>query len=311
MTSPIDRDYLLLIDVSSYLHAHFHAQARLVRAKDGLPVGALSGLSWSLMKFLVFERLTTINRRPSHVAVVMDTRGKNFRHELFEGYKAHRDPYPEDLERQIPWIPTLCQAFNAPCIKIEGWEADDVLATYARMGVEAGLQVVIATRDKDLCQCVSESVFLYNSKEDRDPERYDNSDSIKDAKSVRDKWGVWPWQMVDLQAMMGDAVDGIPGVPKIGQKTAAKLLNQFGSLDAILDAADWGPDDFERELEYRAIAENRDLAVLSRELTRLSDTVDVVKGIDEIAYREPSRTALRYLFVDLGLPSLVRRVDNW
>lgn len=311
MTSPIDREYLLLIDISSHLHAHFHAQARMTRASDGLPVGALSGICWSLMKHLIFKEMTSIDALPSYAAVIMDSRGRNFRHDLYEDYKAHRSPYDPDLEAQIPWIPKICEAFRVPCIKMAGWEADDIVATYARMGEESGLQVVIATRDKDLAQCVTDNVFLYNAKEDKDPERYDNAEAIKDVKSVREKFGVWPWQMVDLQAIIGDSVDGVPGIPKFGLKTAARLLDQFGTLDQMLDSADWGDDDFEKPKEAEAIRLHEEQVRLSRLLVTLERNVPVKETISDLRLQEPSRGALRDLFNDLALPQLIRRLDRW
>ncbi|MDA5220984.1 DNA polymerase I, partial [Escherichia coli] len=146
----------------------------------------------------------------------LDHRGKNFRHSIYPDYKANRPPYEVALEDQLPLLPVVASAFGIPCIVTQGFEADDLIATLAAMCEDAGLGVVIASSDKDLCQLVTDNVIMYDAMHDKDPERFDVSGALIDVDKVKEKWGVWPEQMIDLQALTGDTVDNVPGVPKIG-----------------------------------------------------------------------------------------------
>ena len=304
-----DGDYLLLIDASAYIHRGFHASARTVRRSDNQETGAIINFCWALLKMLRLNR-TMIGRLPSHAAIVMDVRGPNFRHEMYPEYKAHREGYDPALESQLPFIPTIADAFGVQCIAIPGFEADDVIATYAELAQQSGLNVVIASSDKDLCQLVSARVIMYDAMKDKDPERFDTSASIVDIDAVKDKWGVFPWQFVDLQAIMGDKVDNVPGVPSIGPKKAAVLVNAFGSVEAMLDDADFGEADrFKNEKEMNLIAEHADAVRISKLLVELDRNVPVELSIDDLYIGGTDTRKLKEFFMSIEAPQLERRVD--
>lgn len=305
-------DFLLLVDASSYFHRAFHAMARLERRVDGMPVNAINGFCWTMMKLFFLEEKTAIERLPSHGAVICDTRGKNFRHDLYPEYKANRGEYHPDLSIQLPWIPRVAEAFDVPCVGLAGYEADDIIATYTAAAERDGLMVVIASSDKDLMQLVSDNVFLYDAMADKDRDRgmgYETT-ALKDVLAVKEKFGVMPWQMIDMQALVGDVVDNVPGVPKVGPVTAAKLLQRFGDLDRMLDDAEWGGDGFGDRKMADKIYDHRDIIRLSRDLVRLDDNVPLDKTIDDLALRAPSPSKMKALFTELEFPQLVSRVDR-
>lgn len=304
-----DGDFLLLVDASSYFHRAYHAAAKTVRRADGQETGAIINFCWSMMKLLRLNR-TAIGRRPSHAAIICDTRGKNFRHTIFPGYKANRAEYEDGLESQLHFIPTAADAFNLPCIGLDGYEADDIIATYADLAPREDLNVVIASSDKDLMQMVSESVFMYDAMKDRDFEhgRYDASNSIIDIDAVRAKWGVWPWEMIDFQALVGDAVDNVPGVYGIGPKKAAALIKKFGTVEAIIEAADWGPEGFNPK-EHAAIVDSIEEIAMSKRLVELARNAPLELGVDDLRLHEADVRKLKAFFMDLEAPQLARRVD--
>ena len=222
-------DHLFLVDGSGYIFRAYHALPPLTRKSDGLPVGAVSGFCNMLWKLMRDARNTDVGITPTHFAVIFDYSSKTFRNTLYREYKANRSAPPEDLIPQFGLIRQATRAFNLPCIEMEGFEADDLIATYARLACEVGGDTTIVSSDKDLMQLVGPTVAMY--------------DPVKDKRlgvpEVIEKWGVPPEKMVDLQALTGDSVDNVPGVPGIGPKTAAQLLEQFG--DCLLytsDAAD-------------------------------------------------------------------------
>jgi DNA polymerase-1 len=211
---------LLLVDGSSYLYRAFHALPDL-RTARGEPTGAVRG-------FIAMLKVLRSQYPADYLAVVFDAKGKTFRDDLYPEYKAHRPPMPEDLARQIEPIHEAVQALGWPILEIEGIEADDVIGTLARQAEKQGLQTVISTGDKDLAQLVTDRVVLVNTM----------SNERLDRAGVIEKFGVPPERIVDLLALVGDAVDNVPGVDKVGPKTAAKWLQQYGSLDAIIANAD-------------------------------------------------------------------------
>lgn len=211
---------LLLIDGSNYLFRAFHALPPLSTSR-GEPTGAIKGFNGMLKN--VFE-----SEKPDYAACVFDAPGRNFRHDIYADYKANRPPMPEDLRAQIEPIFELVRLKGWPLLQVPGVEADDVLATLARQGEKAGMEVVIATGDKDMAQLVNEHVCLLNT---MTHQRFDR-------QGVFEKYGVWPEQIIDYLSLMGDKVDNVPGIEKCGPKTAAKWLAQYGSLDAIVANAD-------------------------------------------------------------------------
>ena len=245
-------DHLFLVDGSAYIFRAYHALPPLTRKSDGLPVGAVSGFCNMLWKLLKQARDTDVGVTPTHFAVIFDYSSKTFRNDLYDEYKANRSAPPEDLVPQFGLIRQATRAFGLPCIEMEGYEADDIIATYARLAAEAGGDATIISSDKDLMQLVNGRVSMYDPMKDRQigvPE-------------VIEKWGVGPEKMIDLQALTGDSVDNIPGVPGIGPKTAAQLLDEYGDLDTLLARA----SEIKQAKRRENIVANADKARLSREL---------------------------------------------
>lgn len=225
-TRPLKKgDHLFLIDGSGYIFRAYHALPPLTRKSDGVPVGAVSGFCNMLYKFI---EDTKDEFEPTHLAVIFDASSKTFRNEIYPQYKAHRPPPPEDLVPQFTLVRDAVRAFSVPSIEMMGYEADDLIATYARLAREAGARVTIVSSDKDLMQLVNDDV--------------DMLDTMKlktiTHEGVMEKFGVAPDRVVDVQALAGDSVDNVPGVPGIGIKTAAQLIDEFGSLQTLLNATD-------------------------------------------------------------------------
>lgn len=287
-------DHLFLIDGSGYIFRAYHALPPLTRKSDGLPVGAVSGFCNMLWKLMQDARNTDVGTVPTHFAVIFDYSSKTFRNELYPEYKANRNAPPEDLIPQFGLIRQATVAFNLPCIEMEGFEADDLIATYCKLAHEAGADTTIISSDKDLMQLVGPSVGMYDPMKDRQigiPE-------------VIEKWGVPPEKMIDLQALTGDSVDNVPGVPGIGPKTAAQLLEQFGDLDALLARAGEIKQDKRRE----SIIANADKARISRQLVTLKNDVPVTDGLDDFVLHAPDGPKLIGFLKTMEFTSLTRRV---
>ncbi|WP_256751618.1 DNA polymerase I [Mesorhizobium sp. Mes31] len=287
-------DHLFLVDGSGYIFRAYHALPPLTRKSDGLPVGAVSGFCNMLWKLMLDARNTDVGIVPTHFAVIFDYSSKTFRNDLYPEYKANRSAPPEDLIPQFGLIRQATRAFNLPCVEIEGYEADDLIATYARLACEAGGDTTIISSDKDLMQLVGATVGMYDPMKDRQigiPE-------------VIEKWGVPPEKMVDLQALTGDSVDNVPGVPGIGPKTAAQLLEQFGDLDTLLARAGEIKQDKRRE----SIIANTDKARISRQLVTLKNDVPVAEGLDDFVLHAPDGPKLIGFLKTMEFTSLTRRV---
>ncbi|MBO6717993.1 MAG: DNA polymerase I [Rhizobiaceae bacterium] len=287
-------DHLFLVDGSGYIFRAYHALPPLTRKSDGLPVGAVSGFSNMLWKLMRDARNTDVGVVPTHFAVIFDYSAKTFRHEIFKDYKANRSEPPEDLIPQFGLIRTATKAFNLPCIEQEGYEADDLIATYARMMTEAGGETTIISSDKDLMQLVNDHVGMYDPMKDR---------QIGIAEVV-EKWGVTPDKMIDLQALTGDSVDNVPGVPGIGPKTAAQLLAEFGDLDGLLERA----SEIKQQKRRENIIEHTENARVSRELVRLKQDVPVEESIGDFVLQPPDGPKLVAFLKTMEFSSLTRRV---
>lgn len=287
-------DHLFLIDGSGYIFRAYHALPPLTRKSDGLPVGAVSGFCNMLWKLMQDARNTDVGIVPTHFAVIFDYSSKTFRNELYPEYKANRNAPPEDLIPQFGLIRQATIAFNLPCIEMEGFEADDLIATYCKLACEAGGDTTIISSDKDLMQLVGPTVGMYDPMKDRQigiPE-------------VIEKWGVPPEKMIDLQALTGDSVDNVPGVPGIGPKTAAQLLEQFGDLDGLLARASEIRQDKRRE----SIIANADKARISRQLVTLKNDVPVTDGLDDFVLHALDGPKLIGFLKTMEFTSLTRRV---
>ncbi|MFN3546127.1 MAG: DNA polymerase I [Mesorhizobium sp.] len=287
-------DHLFLVDGSGYIFRAYHALPPLTRKSDGLPVGAVSGFCNMLWKLMVSARDTDVGVVPTHFAVIFDYSSKTFRNELYPEYKANRSAPPEDLVPQFGLIRQATRAFDLPCIEMEGFEADDIIATYARLTREAGGDTTIISSDKDLMQLVGDTVSMYDPMKDRE---------IK-VPDVIEKWGVPPEKMIDLQALTGDSVDNVPGVPGIGPKTAAQLLEQFGDLDTLLARA----GEIKQNKRRESIIENAEKARISRELVRLRDDVPLPDGLDALTLQPPNGPKLIGFLKALEFTTLTRRV---
>ncbi|QCG95285.1 DNA polymerase I [Azospirillum sp. TSA2s] len=282
-----DGSGLYLVDGSGFIFRAFHALPMLTRP-DGTPVNAVLGFSNMLLKLLA-------DAKAEAVAVVFDSKRLNFRNEFYPDYKAHRPEPPEELKPQFALIREATEAFCLPCLELEGFEADDLIATYARLAQEAGRQVTIVSSDKDLMQLVRPGVGMFDPMKNK---------SIG-PDEVFEKFGVPPEKVVDVQALAGDSVDNVPGVPGIGVKTAAQLITEYGDLEALLANA----EKIKQPARRQKLIEFADLARVSRRLVLLDDQVPPPKPLDELRVREPDHQKLIDFLRAQGFRSIVSRVE--
>ena len=287
-------DHLFLIDGSGFIFRAFHALPPLTRKSDGLPVGAVSGFCNMLWKLLRDARGTDVAATPTHLAVIFDYSSKTFRKDLYDAYKANRSAPPEELVPQFGLIREATRAFNLPCIETEGFEADDIIATYARQAEAVGADVTIVSSDKDLMQLVTSNVSMYDSMKDKQI-------SIPE---VIEKWGVPPEKMIDLQAMTGDSTDNVPGIPGIGPKTAAQLLEEYGDLETLLARA----GEIKQAKRRENIIANADLARLSRQLVELKTDTPLDVPLEELSLEPQNGPKLIAFLKAMEFTTLTRRV---
>jgi DNA polymerase-1 len=287
-------DHLFLVDGSGYIFRAYHALPPLTRKTDGLPVGAVSGFCNMLWKLLKDARNTDVGVVPTHFAVIFDYSSKTFRNELYPEYKANRTAPPEDLVPQFGLIRQATRAFNLPCVEKAGFEADDLIATYARLAEQAGGDVTIVSSDKDLMQLVTPSVSMYDSMKDKQI-------SIPE---VIEKWGVPPEKMIDLQSLTGDSTDNVPGIPGIGPKTAAQLLEEFGDLDTLLARA----SEIKQNKRRENIIAFADQTKISRELVTLKTDVPLDVDLDALVLEPQNGPKLIGFLKAMEFTSLTRRV---
>jgi DNA polymerase-1 len=278
---------LYLIDGSSYLYRAFHALPPFSNSR-GDPTNAVFGVVNMLQKFLR-------DTAPTHIGVVFDAPGRTFRDELFESYKAHRPPMPDDLRAQVAPVLATVEALGLPLLRIEGVEADDVIGTLARQGAAAGMQVVISTGDKDMAQLVDGQVTLINTM----------TNSTLDPAGVKAKFDVEPGQIIDYLALVGDTADNIPGVPKVGPKTAAKWLAQYGSLDTLVARAN--------EIEGKvgeSLRANLEQLELSRKLATIRCDLELPLTVAALARRPVEQEKLAALYRELEFKGLLRELEG-
>ncbi|MCF1483192.1 DNA polymerase I [Agrobacterium vitis] len=290
-------DHLFLVDGSGFIFRAFHALPALTRKSDGLPVGAVSGFCNMMWKLLTEARDTSVGVTPTHLAVIFDYSSKTFRKDLYPDYKANRSAPPEDLVPQFGLIRQATRAFNLPCIETEGFEADDIIATYARAAEAIGADVTIVSSDKDLMQLVTANVHMYDSMKDKQI-------GIPD---VIEKWGVPPEKMIDLQSLTGDSTDNIPGIPGIGPKTAAQLLEEYGDLDTLMARA----SEIKQNKRRENILAGAELVKLSRQLVTLRTDVPLDMPLDALMLEKQDGPKLVAFLKAMEFTSLTRRVaDN-
>ena len=282
---------LYLVDGSGYLFRAYHALPPLTRKSDGTPIGAVSGYSNMLYKLLCDMG---DEHDPTHLAVIFDHSSKTFRNDLYPEYKAHRPEPPEDLIPQFGLVRDATRAFNVACIEAEGFEADDIIATYARMVEAKGGEVVIISSDKDLMQLVSDRISLFDTMKNRRIGRAE----------VIEKFGVPPEKVIDVQALAGDSADNVPGVPGIGVKTAAQLVEEYGDLDTLLARA----SEIKQNKRRENLIEFADKARISRELVTLKTDVPLEEPLDALAMPKIDPEKLSKFLAEMEFNTLARRV---
>ena len=285
------RRRVYLIDGSGYIFRAYHALPPLTRKRDKLPVGAVVGFANMLNKLLEDH---FVSGEGTHIAVVFDKGADSFRNDIFEDYKANRDETPDDLAPQFAYIREATRAFNVPVVEEEGFEADDIIATYVRVAREHGDEVVIVSSDKDLMQLVGGHITMFDPMKSR----------AIGPDEVQEKFGVGPERVIDVQSLAGDSVDNIPGVPGIGVKTAALLINEYGDLDTLLERA---PEIKQNKRRENLIA-FADQARLSRNLVTLRKDCAVDQDLDDFAFKPPDVQALLAFLDDMEFTAIAKRV---
>ena len=285
--------HLHLIDGSAFIFRAYHALPPLTRKSDGLPIGAVSGFCNMLHRYVEDNHGPDA---PTHVAVIFDKGSHTFRNDLYDQYKANREAMPEDLRPQIPLTRTATEAFNIACKEMEGFEADDIIATLACQAREAGGRVTIISSDKDLMQLVGGGVEMLDAMKN----------TRIDVDGVRAKFGVGPERVVDVQALAGDSVDNVPGAPGIGIKTAALLINEYGDLDALLERA----EEIKQPKRRQTLIDNADQIRLSRQLVQLDCETPLEFGLDDLEVREPDPEVLMGFLTEMEFRTLTRRIAD-
>ena len=287
-------DHVFLVDGSGYIFRAYHALPPITRRSDGLQLNAVYGFCGMLLKLL---REMKPEERPTHLAIVFDKSEKTFRTEMYPDYKAHRPDPPDDLIPQFPLIREAVRAFDLPFLEQAGFEADDLIATYVRIAREAGATATIVSSDKDLMQLVTDRVIMFDTMKDRRigiPE-------------VIEKFGVPPDKMIEVQALIGDSTDNVPGVPGIGPKTAAQLIGEYGDLETVLARA----GEIKQEKRRQSLIDNADKARLSKQLVTLDAHVALDVPIGDLAVHEPDYTKLVAFLKAMEFNSLIRRVTEF
>ena len=285
--------HLHLIDGSAFIFRAYHALPPLTRKSDGLPIGAVSGFCNMLQKYVEDNAGPDA---PTHVAVIFDKGSHTFRNDMYDQYKANREAMPEDLRPQIPLTRRATEAFNIACKELEGYEADDMIATLACQARKAGGRVTIISSDKDLMQLVGDGVEMLDAMKNKRIDR----------DGVFEKFGVWPDRVVDVQALAGDSVDNVPGAPGIGIKTAALLINEYGSLEELLDRA----EEIKQPKRRQTLIDNRDQIELSKRLVQLDCETPLDFGLDDLEVKEPDPETLLGFLTEMEFRTLTKRIAD-
>ncbi|WP_417677616.1 DNA polymerase I [Pseudodonghicola sp.] len=283
--------HLHLIDGSAFIFRAFHALPPLTRKSDGLPIGAVSGFCNMLQKYV--EDASGPDA-PTHVAVIFDKGSHTFRNDMYDLYKANREEMPEALRPQMPLTRRATEAFNIACEEMAGYEADDIIATLATRARDLGGRVTIISSDKDLMQLVGGGVEMLDAMKNR----------RIDIEGVREKFGVDPDRVVDVQALAGDSVDNVPGAPGIGIKTAALLINEYGSLEALLDRA----EEIKQPKRRQALIDNRAQIELSKKLVQLDCNTPLTFSLDDLEVKEPDPEVLLPFLAEMEFRTLSKRI---
>ena len=294
MTSAFGKGcHLHLIDGSAFIFRAYHALPPLTRKSDGLPVGAVSGFVNMLQRYIDGNSGAD---GPTHVAVIFDKGSHTFRNDLYDQYKANREAMPEDLRPQIPLTRDATRAFNIACEEMEGFEADDIIATLACQARNLGGRVTILTSDKDLMQLVGDGVEMMDPMKNK----------IIDRDGVIEKFGVPPERVIDVQALAGDSVDNVPGAPGIGIKTAALLINEYGDLDTLLERA----SEIKQPKRRQTLIDNVDQIRLSRALVKLDCDMTLTFTLDDLEIREPDPDVLLGFLAQMEFRTVSKRIAD-
>ena len=278
MTKIKKTDHFYLIDGSGYIFRAYYALPPLTRKSDGMPTGAVSGFCNMLFKLLEDSKSKENLDRPSHFAVIFDSARKNFRNEIYKDYKANRSDAPDDLIPQFDFIRKSVLAFNLPSIEMLNYEADDLIATYVDQILKIGAKVTIVSSDKDLMQLYKKGVRIYDPMKNK---------FIKE-EDVQDKFGVTSDKVIDVQSLAGDSSDNVPGVPGIGVKTAAELINKYGNLENLLQKA----TEIKQNKRRETIIENKEKALISKKLVTLKKNVPVKERLENFILKEVDKDKL-------------------
>lgn len=273
---------LYLIDGTAYIHRAYHAVRGLSNSK-GLPTNAILGFTKMLIKLIE-------DKKPEYLVLLFDSKGKTFRHEIYEKYKANRPPMPEDMAVQIPYIKAVTEGFSIPVVEMPGYEADDLIGTLAETAEKAGFAVVMVTGDKDFLQLVTENITLWDPMKEKQT----------DMEAVRKTFGLEPAQMLDVMGLSGDTSDNIPGVPGIGQKTALSLIQQFGTLETLYERV----DEITKKKQHENLVQYKEQAFLSRKLARINTRVPLSFETEAFQRKEPDTDQLADLFRELEFVQL-------
>ena len=271
-------DHFYLIDGSGYIFRAYYALPPLSRKSDGLPTGAVSGFCSMLFKLLEDSKSNNNKQKPSHFAVIFDTARKTFRNEIYSEYKANRAEAPDDLAPQFEYIRKSVLAFNLPSVELNNYEADDLIATYVEQILKKGAKVTIVSSDKDLMQLFKKDVRIFDPMKNK----------FISEEDVQNKFGVNPNKVIDVQALAGDSSDNVPGVPGIGVKTAAELINKYGSLETLLKSA----NEIKQNKRRETLIKNKDKAIISKKLVTLKHDAPVDRDLTEFKLKEIDKDKL-------------------
>ena len=277
-----EKEIVYLVDGSSYIHRAYHAIKNLANSK-GFPTNAVFGFTKMVLKLIA-------DREPNYLAIVFDAKGPTFRHKIYEQYKANRPPMPDDMAMQIPMIKSIVKNLSVKMLEQEGYEADDIIGTLARVCGDRGLRVVILTGDKDFRQLITPNITMWDTMKD----------IVTDYRSLKERYGLEPEKFIDVMGLSGDSADNIPGVPGVGEKTAVGLVGDFGSFEGVFDHI----EEIKRKKLKENLQNSREQALLSKKLVTIDQFVPLDKDVEQLKVGEPHREELAKIFRELEFRNL-------
>ena len=292
--SPKEQKRLFIIDGYATLYrAHYALIRNPLTNSAGTPTSAIFGFANQIFQIIDDEK-------PDYLVTAFDSKGKNFRHEIFSDYKANRSEMPDEIQQQLPYLWKLLEAMNIPVLRVDGVEADDIIGTVAKKCNDNNLQCNIVSGDKDFMQLINDSTFLYA------PQARKREKEIFNSDKVIEKWGVGPENIIDLLGLMGDSSDNVPGVQGVGPKTAMKLIKDFGSIENIYSNI----DDIKNEKMREKLINNKENALLSKQLVTILTDVQIDSSIESFLKREMNDKDLEEIFKELEFSGLLKRIGS-